>query len=243
MFSIAICEDNEVDLALIQLLVNDYIKQNKEKNLTLQCFRSADTLNEYIKTNGGFSIYLLDIVMPGTDGIRAGEIIRETDDSSLIIYLTSSPHYAVSSYKVQAFHYLLKPVDIDALYKVLDDAVRRLEEGMLKSYTIKTPHGLHLVRFHNVAYVECKAHTLIYYLADGQVIQSVTTRQPFGKAAETLLADERFIKISACYIVNMTYVKTVVSKGLTMSDGANLSVSRSLYASVKQAFISFAENS
>ena len=57
-----------------------------------------------------YDIYLLDVVMPGLNGIELAKEIRSSDKAADIIFLTSSPEFAVESYTVKASNYLVKPV-------------------------------------------------------------------------------------------------------------------------------------
>ena len=68
-----------------------------------------------------YDVLLLDIIMPGLNGIGAAREIRENDRSIPIIFLTSSPEFAVESYRVRAFDYLLKPVNGEELFRSLDN--------------------------------------------------------------------------------------------------------------------------
>lgn len=76
-----------------------------------------------MERSGSFDLYLLDIVMPEQNGIEVGLSIRKLDGLGLIVYLTTSPDYAVDSYLTNAFHYLLKPVRWEQMVSVLDRAM------------------------------------------------------------------------------------------------------------------------
>ena len=60
---------------------------------------------------GGFDLYVLDVVMPDLNGIEAGRTLRALGTAGEIIYLSQVADYAPDSYDVQAFYYLLKPID------------------------------------------------------------------------------------------------------------------------------------
>ena len=76
---------------------------------------------------GGFDIYILDILMPGMDGIELGVRLRELGYDGSIIYLTSSTDFAIDSYKAEASNYILKPVIPDSSSSsILKDYTGRL---------------------------------------------------------------------------------------------------------------------
>lgn len=77
-------------------------------------------------------IAILDIEMPGINGIEAAQKIREQDGDCCIIFLTAFDEfaYARSAITVKALDYLLKPYDEQELMLVLEEAIRLTEERM-----------------------------------------------------------------------------------------------------------------
>ena len=75
-------------------------------------------------------IALLDIEMPGMNGLEAAEQIRKRDKNCSIIFLTAFDefNYAKRAIAVRAMEYLLKPVEDQELVAVLEEAVRIAEE-------------------------------------------------------------------------------------------------------------------
>ena len=75
-------------------------------------------------------IALLDIEMPGVNGLEAAEQIREKDRDCSIIFLTAFDEfsYAKRAISVHALDYLLKPGTEEELVAVLEEAIRLLEE-------------------------------------------------------------------------------------------------------------------
>ena len=52
------------------------------------------------------------------------------DNTGLLLYLTTSPDFALDSYRVDAFDYLLKPVDRDLFFQSLDKAYHSFSQIM-----------------------------------------------------------------------------------------------------------------
>lgn len=75
-------------------------------------------------------IAILDIEMPGINGIGAAEKIRETDKDCCIIFLTAYDEfaYAKKAITVRALDYLLKPYNEQELMLVIEEALRLAEE-------------------------------------------------------------------------------------------------------------------
>ncbi len=84
-------------------------------------------------------IAILDIEMPGINGIGAAEKIRETDRDCCIIFLTAFDEfsYARKAITVRALDYLLKPYEEKELMLVLEEAMRLTEERLAFRETVQ----------------------------------------------------------------------------------------------------------
>ena len=71
-----------------------------------------------------FHIILLDILMPLLNGMDTARELRQYDKTVKIIFLTSSPEFALESYDVKAYSYLLKPVTYEKLEETLNECVK-----------------------------------------------------------------------------------------------------------------------
>ena len=125
MPSLAICDDDPRQLHTIGKLIHTYFHTRSDSSWNVASFLSGDALLAQSHARNGFDLYLLDILMPGLNGIETGRQLRETGDGGEIIYLTSSNDFASESYDVRAFFYLLKPVDKQRLFQVLDRALEQ----------------------------------------------------------------------------------------------------------------------
>ena len=80
----------------------------------------------------GIQIAILDIEMPGINGIQAAEEIRRNDPDCCIIFLTAFDEfsYAKRAIRIRAMEYLLKPYQQNELLSVLEEAVRLTEKRL-----------------------------------------------------------------------------------------------------------------
>ena len=78
-------------------------------------------------------ILILDIEMPGINGIEAAEQVRRQDKDCCIIFLTAFDEfaYARKAITVRAMDYLLKPFDETELLLLLEEAIRQAERRLL----------------------------------------------------------------------------------------------------------------
>ena len=115
---IAVCDDQPQELQSVEKILRGW---QASRQIAVRCktFPNAGALLEAAQRER-FTLYLLDVMMPGIDGMDAARAIREFDDAAQIVFLTASPEFAYESYGVHAAGYLLKPVAADALEPILD---------------------------------------------------------------------------------------------------------------------------
>lgn len=67
-------------------------------------------------------VLLLDIAMPGLDGIAVARSLAEQEKPPAIVFVTAFDQFAVAAFEVEAVDYLMKPVDPARLARALDRA-------------------------------------------------------------------------------------------------------------------------
>ena len=115
---IAVCDDQTEELKDLTELLGAW-ETDRGTPVRVKSFRSAAALLDAAR-HERFTLYLLDIMMPGLNGMDAAREIRGFDKAADIIFLTSSPGFAYDSYSVKALEYLLKPIRTKTLYPILD---------------------------------------------------------------------------------------------------------------------------
>lgn len=127
MYRLLIADDEKIEMMALH--------RTLEKRLGGQCqIFEADNGREALKVyeKEKIQIAILDIEMPGINGIQAAEHIRKTDKKCCIIFLTAFDEfsYARKAIAVQALDYLLKPYNEDELISVVEEAMRLVDERM-----------------------------------------------------------------------------------------------------------------
>jgi len=234
---IAICDDDKQELLQISELVDEFLRGNlADSKSEVFSFDSSMNLQHQIEAGKHFDIFLLDVIMPGINGIKLATEIRARDQVAKIIFLTASSQFAIDSYSVGAFHYLLKPVQKNPLFSVLEKARHDLNRRLQQFIVVKTPFSLTRVFLHQLIYVEVIRRTVFFHLADGTTIESNRT---IAQVEDVLLSDNRFIKPHRSYIVNLDYIKDLSPDGLALIGGLSVPVSRNLFKKIKEAYIHY----
>ena len=234
MLSVALCDDEESQISQVVDLLQAYEAERPGLALKVSSFPSGEQMLLAYEERG-FDIYILDILMPGLSGIETGRKLRSMGDGGEIIYLTVSNEYAADSYDVQAFFYLLKPVNREKFFSVLDQAVEKLHRRRTSAITVSTPMGPRLVLLDHILYVERTGRAMRYYCVDG-VVDTVTLRTAFRDTVAPLLADLRFRLCGASFVLNLQHVTGVDGQTALLDDGGRVSLPRTAVAAFKEAW-------
>lgn len=228
---IAICDDQADELRLLIDLLYRW-QEEQRVSIPFKSYRNAAELLAEAP-NERFTLYLLDVMMPGTDGMTAAREIRSFDDVAEIAFLTSSPGFAYESYGVRAMDYLLKPIRAEILFPLLDRLYLQ-EQKPQEGLTLKIGTSFIRIPFHQLAYVEVIGKHLYFNLTDG------TAREIYGtlKDFEPLLLERpEFMRPHRSYIVNMLQVAELSSAGIRTFSGKQLPVSRLLYPQLQKDYM------
>ncbi len=236
---IALCDDETTCHKITQKLLAEYLQTTSALSFTLSCFSSGGELLDYIDKNGTFDLYLLDIIMPKMDGIRLGTLLRKQHDDGMIIYLTSSPDFAVESYNTDALHYLLKPIDRRQFFQCMDKAVRHFNRFPVQSISIKTSGSIRIVLIRDILYAECLNRRIRYYLNDSSVIDSVTFGGTFHRAIAPLTAFCSFLAVGSSFVVNLDHVTEITRTNMVLDKGHLVPIPRRTYETVKSKWADY----
>ena len=239
MIQIAICDDDAGELEKAGALLETYCGLHRDADMVCRRFSSGAELLACVNTGVLFDIYLLDILMPGLTGIEVGAAIRETDRDAAIVFLSSSDEFGVTSYRVRAYDYLIKPVEESNLFPTLDELLKQIAARRINTFPIRAKNGIRTVQLHRLVYVEYRNHKCFYHLEDGTVIESITLREPFNEIIAPILTDKRFVKSTISYLVNIACVKSIEGRTLYLTDGACLPVSRGCINDLRKSLVSY----
>lgn len=231
---IAICDDDERELTRLSRLMTEY---QISRGISLQCrfFRNGvDFLGDM--RGGEYDLVLLDVIMPGMSGIQIAQELRGLDENVRIVFISSSSEFAVESYHVGAYHYLLKPSEADSLFSLLDkvrsELLIREEEG----FVLKNREGIVRISFAELEYLEVINKTVTFHLAGG-IIREVTAA--LADFEGKFLARPEFVKPHRSYIINLSCVQTIDANCVVTKSGYSIPISRQRRNKVRDAYMHF----
>jgi DNA-binding LytR/AlgR family response regulator len=192
----------------------------------LHDFTSGSAMLEYFAKGKNVDIVFLDIIMPEMSGIEAAAALRDRGFDGYIVFLTSVNDFASESYRVGAFSYLLKPVEIEGLFSVLE----KIEETQKKSYEkdtafvmVETKQFRRNILLRDIIFAEIMGHHLFIHLVNEE---TVSINKPLKEFSPVLLADERFAHCHGSIIVNMDFVETIRDNAAVIRSGQSIPISR-----------------
>lgn len=236
MVTLALCEDNDFQREMMQELLEEY---GAERNaVSIKVFSTGRDLLEYVKQNAGFDIYLLDVVMPDVNGMELAATLRLMKDEGKIIFTTASLEYAVASYDVKAYYYMVKPVDSHKLFRILDNAIAELKPSE-STMNVKTKNGEVGLRLKEITFVEVIDRALVYHLADGRSLKSLALRGSFHEAVADMADDAQFAPCGASKLINLRYIDAIDSETVLLKDGTVIYPPRSAYADLRRQWRDF----
>lgn len=237
MIHIAICDDSKQERQILAALFKRY-QELHATPLQIHIFQNGFSLLDAIDQGKRFDITILDILMPGENGIEIARNIRASGTDTEIIFLTSSPEYAVDSYEVKAQNYLLKPVTEEKFFASIDSILAELDEKDTASFIIYTTEKQYSrIRVSSLVYGEVTHRTITLHLADQTMISAVMT---FTEFQDILKAYPDFIYPHRSYAVNMNYIQYVTKSDIILTDGQKIPLSRNNFTKISEQFLNFA---
>lgn len=231
MYTIAICEDSREQ----QQIIENYITKNKiVTDYKISKFDSGESLVAAYQDDERFAIILLDMQMNELDGIQTAEIIRKYDKDCMIIIITSIIEYAAEGYSINAFDFILKPVQEEKFNLILGKAIKKLKNKINKTYVIQMRDKTKIIKLSDIIYIESDRRNIIMHCEE----ESLVSNENIGKV-EIRLEDEAFIRISRYYIVNMHYIEEIGIKNIILTSGQSLNFSDKYRDSIKKKYMNY----
>lgn len=162
-------------------------------------------------------IVLLDIRMPGRDGLSLAQDIAELEDAPAVIFCTAFDQYALDAFGTNAVGYLLKPVKAEQLLQVLEKAqklnkIQRVaaqknskpkSEAQRTHITAKTRRGVELIPLDDVRYFLADHKYVTVYHRAGEHLLDETLKEleeEFGA---------RFVRVHRNSLVSVKHIEAL----------------------------------
>lgn len=229
---IAICDDDMIFLNTISILIEKWAKKHNLKLILYRFTNGDELLSSVTLQNEYIDLIFLDIIMPLLNGIETAKELRNNNQIVPIIFLTTSKEFAVDSYEVKAFHYLIKPIMEEKLFTVLDDFLITFEKPH-EIFIAQTSFGFCKINVSNIDYLEAQNKHVNVYLSNGTIVE---IRELFSKCETFFSLEKGFFKCHRSYIVNLKCIEQFTKTQIHTNNKAFIPISRNSYVTFKEAY-------
>jgi len=166
---------------------------------------SADEADGLLRA-GGYDVVFLDVELPGLSGLELAPLAR-----AAVVFVTAHERYAVDAFAVEAFDYLVKPVEPERLARVVErlaQARRRAAPAVEKIPVVSAGGAKTLLDYDAVHWVEADGDYSRVHTYDRSYLSTSSLRE-----LEELLPTARFVRIHRSHLVNLAKVAAVRRAG------------------------------
>ncbi|MGP5428768.1 LytR/AlgR family response regulator transcription factor [Enterococcus malodoratus] len=229
--NIAICDDNPKMIGQFETLLLSFFEDDPNQ-FSYEAFLSGESLVDHLtKEESVFQLYLLDVEMKSLDGFEVARFIRERDQQAIIIFITSHVEWMPEAFEVNAFHYLIKPVDEVKVKQVLMKALEQFSlRKMILQFTIKKK--VYTVYLGQVEYFESMKRKMVLHLKNGKEYEYYgTMKEVIDKVSPQL-----FTQVHHSYVINMDYVQMKSGETIVMQSGREIAITKKFNQSFQRAY-------
>jgi len=232
---IAVCDDDRAIREELSRLI-----QKQVSKVDIVGYQSGE---ELINMKENFDIYFLDIEMGKVSGMDIARRIREQEESgrqrSIIIFVTGYREYMEAAFDVNAFHYLIKPIDTEKFSEVFRRAWKEAAvfyEPEKKYIIVKSSGTQQKILLKNIYYIESGNKKVIFHTTNG-------TLEVYGKMEELEKGlGNTFYRCHRCYLVNMEKISAYSADNIQVINGDNLLLARKKYSDFIKIYMRYVKN-
>lgn len=232
---LAICDDNLNFLQEVSVYLEQYGKEFG-RCINYEFFTNPLELAAQVEKGIRYDVILLDIFMPGINGIQCAKDIRTHDSYVKIIFLTSSVEFAVESYSVKAYEYLIKPVQKEKLFEILKQLEREFRQIERNIVVLKCKTGILKVALSELEYCEMLNRKIIIHMTDSKEYECNIKMSELEKKLESF---GMFLRPHRSFLVNMNHIRELTPRNLILECGIEVPIPREKYAKIKQEYMDY----
>ena len=223
---IAICDDQINELEKINQLVEEYCCFNKYK-ADIYAYSDVNSLMHHIDD---INCLILDVLLYKTPGLEVARQIFQRNKDIKIIFCSTNPEYSLEAFEVNAFRYLVKPIDKLKLFGYLDEVRKYYMELSICVNDIN--HRQRTMSLFDVCYIDMQGRKSTIHLKDKTTI--IMVRQM--KEWISILDGLGFYLSHKGVLVNLKYVLGIEDDIVTLKNGESVYLSRSYRKDFQKAF-------
>lgn len=211
---IGVCDDEKIYRSLVIEQLNRYGVENGLPLEVLE-FQSGEEMMEQERE---LDLVLLDIEMHGISGMETAHFLQEQNEDTLIIFLTGHREMMQESFEVNAFRFLLKPLQYHDLERCMKAVRKELDKGRV----ILNLDGMQKVVLHKaIIYIEADGKNTIVRTMDSSYLTRNTMKE-----WEDILNKMYFVRCHKTYFINLAYVDEINKEYIILQNKERVAISR-----------------
>lgn len=225
---IAICEDEVYTIDIMKAYLSEFLN-DKDMSFQINAFTTAA---EFFSSTDDYDLIILDYNLPDSTGMEIAEKIRLTNKKSTIVFMTSYSEYVFDSFKVGTFRYLLKPVEKDDIFRMLEDFINTFEQYSKVEIPLTT--GVVFVTLPEIMYIESNGR---YTTVRCNSATYTSTKALSAFHAE--INSFRFFRTHRTFLVNMKYIAEIDGHIITLTNGEKIEISRRNLTTFNKCYMNY----
>lgn len=235
MIRIAFCDN---DLSTIQELSEWTQNFFKTQSQELECalFTNSFDLLTQLESGRFFDALFLNTDFAEGNGLDIASDIRKINHNIKIIFISSTTEYAVASYSVRAFFYLLKPIKTETYERVLNLLVSEIAQEAANGFIIRCQNTVYYILYSQIEYCEVCNRVVFIHLTNDTVLE---TSMRFKELEDLLAAKNNFVRTHRFYLVNMDYISNICKDVITVRSENTIPISHGNLKYIRNRFLDY----
>ncbi len=218
MIYIGICDDEKYMLDHIRTMASRFFRGKNTEAAILE-FSCGE---ELLKYDGQIDILFLDIQMKGMDGMETARRLRRRKFRGTLIFTTILREMVFEAFEVQAYDYLVKPIDEGAFVRTMERLFASMQNAAGgESLLVQKGYESRIVPMRDIVFCEIIDRKIYLHLASSEVVDY------YGRIEklENKL-DDHFFRCHRSYLINLKYLKSYKNGTAYLEGGKEIPVSR-----------------
>ncbi len=226
-------------------IVDDDVKYIDEISAHIQRYQAEKGVSIHVTTfTSGFElisdykpiydIVLLDIEMPHLNGMDVAKSIRKADPHAVIVFITQTAKYAINGYEVNAFDYMMKPIEYTQFSIKFGAAIDVIDNREEFSLMVPLEDGRRHVKAQEILYIEVKDHWLHIITKDGELMMLGSLKE-----MEEKLSQSHFVRCSKSFLINLQHVTRMRTDSVMIHGNHEINMSRTKRKVVQNLFVDY----
>lgn len=235
---VAICDDDAKEREFFYNMCRS-IKRQKDIDIQVRQYETGDAMLfhfEDSKVLHSVDIVLLDINMPGRNGMEAAGKLREYGFQGSIIFITRSmnvDHFR-AAFDIHAFNYITKDDDVkNRFIKTFTEAAEEAQRRRGRTLIFSSIAETRQIDIKNISHFEVKDHVITVYYGQDDKFSFISTLAK----VESLIYGEDFIRVHRSFLVSVSHIASSnsVENSIEMINHATIPVGKKYKAALRDA--------